>query len=253
MAATEGEQVTIPRYLQLLWELDEPARPGPKPGVDVRRIGEIGVQLADSNGLAGLSMRRVAAELGVTTMALYRYVESKEELLALVLDHAYGRPRLTHPADASWRDRIGAWARANRAVVLAHPWILSVAISEPPLTPHQIQWMEAGLQALAGLPLPEQEKLSSMLLVDVYVRGQTQLSREFAGAPATGELPLQQSEAERLYATRLQLLTRGHHLPAVHRALTSGALEDGDTEFAIDEFEFGLSTLLDGIAARARR
>lgn len=245
-----SEQVPIPRYLQLLWDLDEPARPGPKPGIDVRRLGQIGVELADQGGLAAVSMRRVAAELGVTTMALYRYVESKDELLQLVLDHAYGLPPLATTAEVSWRERLTEWARANRGVILAHPWILAVPIAAPPLTPHQIHWMEAGLRAMGELDLPEQEKLSAMLLVDVFVRGHVQLSREFASA--NGSQVGDAAEAERLYAARLRLLTAGRDLPAVLRAVESGALEDDDTDFAIDEFEFGLATVLDGVQARLR-
>jgi AcrR family transcriptional regulator len=190
-------------------------------------------------------MRKLAAVLGFTTMALYRYVQSKTELLTLVVDAGYANLP-TIDATAGWRQQIAAWAQANQRVLLAHPWILQVPISEPPLTPNQIGWMERGLAALAGTGLREQEKLSSMLLVDVYVRGQTQLT---VGVGAG----IEQTEDDLHYARRLRALADPKDFPWINAALASGALEDDDQEFVIDEFAFGLETVLDGIEARMSR
>jgi AcrR family transcriptional regulator len=240
------DDLHIPRYLQLLWHGEDVSRPGPRPGVDLRTIAAAGVSVADAEGLPAVSMRRVAAELGFTTMALYRYVANKEELLMLVFDIAYGPPPVALAESGDWRDRLTAWAEANRDVILAHPWVLQIQFREPPLAPHQIAWMEVGLDALAATPLNEQEKLSSMLLVDVYVRGQLQLS--VGMNPDGQDFP----KAALRYGQRLAALIDRKQFPRMTAAVLSGALDD-ETDLSTDEFEFGLNTVLDGIAARVAR
>ena len=247
--------VHVPRVVRLMWGLDEPARRGPKPALTITDIAAEGVAVADADGLAAVSMARVAKGLGFTTMSLYRYVESKDDLLVAMVDHAFGPPDLPRQLARAWRRWLTAWAHAYRAALLRHPWILQVPITEPPLAPHQTAWMERGLQALAHTGLSEQQKLSSMLLIDVFVRGQTQLAlgidppQPAAAGTADGERPLDP------YPLRLAQLIDEERFPAISAALASGSLED-DSDFGTDEFEFGLGTVLDGIerlvAGRAR-
>jgi len=251
-SATETD--LIPPYLRLLWHGEDDTRPGPKRGIDLRTLGAAGVALADAEGIGALSMRRLATGLGFSSMALYRYVESKTELLTLITDHAYGTPDRSLAVGGEWRSTLATWAAANRQILLDHPWILQIPLSEPPLAPNQIGWMEVGLQALAGTPLSAQEKLSSLLLVEVFVRGQVQLSAGME--PAAGDL----DAGTRLYARRLRQLTDPDHFPEINAALESGALDDdpdqsdgSDQTFSADEFAFGLETVLDGIARRIAR
>lgn len=238
--------VDIPPFLRMLWHGEENTRPGPKRGVDLLTIATVGVRIADAEGLSAVSMRRLATEIGFTTMALYRYVASKSELVALLMDHAYGDPLPRLAASSDWRSALAAWATANREVIAAHPWILEIRITEPPLTPSQIGWMEVGLSALADTGLGEQEKLSSILLIDVYVRGQAQLAVGMSGGIESQQDAMQ-------YASRLRALTDPDRFPRIRAALLSGALEDYESDFAVDEFAFGLDSVLDGIEARIRR
>ena len=109
----------------------------------------------------------------MTSMGLYRYVRAKDELLALMIDEAIGPPDFPAYGQACWRDRLSAWAYAARSRLEAHPWVLGVSLPDPPVLPYQIQWTERGLEALQPTRLAETEKLSALLLVNVYVRGQT--------------------------------------------------------------------------------
>ncbi len=244
--AEPAAAVDVPRYLRVLWHGEDSSRPGPRRGVDLHTIAAAGVRIADAEGLAAVSMRRLAAELGFTTMALYRYVASKDELLMLVTDSAYGRPRALTDSSTPWRERLAAWGNANREVIVAHPWILQLNVTEPPLTPNQVGWMEVGLESMSGTPLTEQEKLSSMLLVDVYVRGQLRLS--LGMNPGGEDLP----EAALLYGRRLASLIDAVAFPRISAAILSGALDD-ETDMSTDEFEFGLNTVLDGVATLVAR
>ena len=138
-------------------------------------------------------------------------------------------------------------AEENRILFAAHPWILDIRITEPPLGPNQIGWMELGLAAMAETVLTEQDKLSALLLVDVYVRGQSQLALQLT-APDSGAV-----DAGELWARRLLALITSKRMPHLRTALLSGALSDEGEDFATDEFAFGLDSVLDGIEARIQR
>lgn len=231
-------ELSVPGYVTAAWT-GAPYRPGPKRGADLQSIAEAGVRIADAEGLGALSMRKVALELGFTTMALYRYVQSKKELTDLVVDQAFGYPPPNADDVDTWREKAQWWGRAYRRALLAHPWVLQVPITAPPLLPHLIAWMEECLAAFDGQPMGQQQKLSSMLVIDVYVRGQTQLSSGFGSAAAASN-----------YSTNLYAVVENTPYGRVRDAARSGALEDGDDDHGEFEFEFGLQTILDGIAAR---
>ena len=95
---------------ELLEQLAGAARAGGELSLD--RIVDAGIRLADSEGLAAVSMSRVAAAIGASTMALYRYVTAKDELLGLMVDSAHGSPPGPEPGEG-WRPGLARWARAG--------------------------------------------------------------------------------------------------------------------------------------------
>jgi AcrR family transcriptional regulator len=237
--------VALPRVLEQLWGIEGRQRPGPKPAFHISDIGRAAIKLADTGGLAAVSMSKVAAELGFTTMSLYRYVDSKDDLYVVMLDHAFGEPPAPEP-EHSWRERITAWAEAFRDAMVRHPWILQVPVFDPPLSPNQLVWMEYGLRAFEDTALPPPERVSAMLLVNIYVRGAVQITADMQSRPAEVA-----READRLYARRLELLADPDRFPAINAGLLGpdGHQDDGDPS----EFDFGLDTVLDGIQARIDR
>ena len=120
-------------------------------------------------------------------MSLYRYVDSKDELYAVMLDVAYGPPDMSVTARGGWRGRLERWARAIAAVRLAHPWTVLIPLTEPPATPNATAWTECGLQAFAGTKLTAQQQLSSMLLVDGYVQHHIRQSLQLGFISETGQ------------------------------------------------------------------
>jgi AcrR family transcriptional regulator len=226
----------LPRGMALLWGIDERQRRGPRPALTIHDIGAAAVRIADEEGLAALSMSKVATALGFTTMSLYRYVDSKDDLVLAMLNEAYGAPPAGGPR-TQWRPWLIHWCEANRAALVRHPWILQIPMGEPPLTPNLTGWLEEGLTALHSTELSEQEKLSSLLLAEVYVRGQVQLMGAF-DTPAA-------KQGEFGYAARTRRVLDPDRFPHLATALASGALEDDDG--GEDEFRFGLEAVLAGI------
>jgi AcrR family transcriptional regulator len=236
--------MSIPDYVDLAWHGDDGRRPGPRRSLQMSAIAAAGVELADEGGLSRVSMRTVGARLGMTSMGLYRYVQAKDELLALMIDEALGPPDFPAYGSSGWRDRLSAWAYAVRSRLEAHPWVLGVSLPDPPALPYQIQWTERGLEALQPTRLAETAKLSALLLVNVYVRGQTQLATGLGRRVRPGDNPGLQ------YARMLLRLADPERFPCLVAAMAQRAAVP-PADFADDEFRFGLSTVLDGIACRA--
>lgn len=238
------DDVALPPGLALLWDRQAAPRRGPKPALSLETVVSAAVALADADGLAQLSMARVAERLGYTTMSLYRYVKSKDDLLTLMADAANADP--PPPSPASWRAGLGSWARGVFANYRTHPWLLHIPISGPPAGPSQLRWMEAGLQNLSAVDLPEETKLGVIQLLHGYVRGEAQFSADLAAAAP-------QAAPGPTYGQILRAVTTPETHPALSRLVATGIL-DAPTEYDPDvDFAFGLDRVLDGIAALVAR
>ena len=236
----------LPRYLQLLWDREATGRRGPKPGRTIQELGAAGVVVADRDGLDGVSMKSVAAELGMTPMSLYRYVDSKEQLLEVMLDAAYGPVDLAIVSTGPWRERLTRWAWALADALVRHPWISATPMTSPPLSPNIIGWTEAGARAFEGMALTNQQKMSSLLVVDGYVRSHVAMSVTM-GFTATDAPPPDP------YVTILPRLLDPERFPALLAASPAITDEQDDEDFFRDEMRFGLDLILDGIESLTHR
>jgi AcrR family transcriptional regulator len=236
------DELPLPASLAAAWGVHERPGRGPKPALNLERIVEAAVHVAATDGLAAVSMGRVANELGASTMSLYRYVAAKDELLALMLDAGTGPPPEFPDPTVGWRAGLTLWATAIHEVMLQSPWIVHLPISGPPITPHQIAWLEQALRFLGDTKLTEDEKLSSVLLVSGYVWRNTTLAIDMSNAAGPD------SKWPKVLANYGEILTRvtdPAQFPALRAAIAAGIF-DGPGDFA-DEFTFGLDRILDGI------
>jgi AcrR family transcriptional regulator len=200
------------------------------------------VRVAVSEGLGAVSMGRVAAELGASTMALYRYVSAKDELIDLMMDAAVGLPPSPDP-DQGWRAGLSWFARGYRDVLLQHTWMLRVRISAPPMTPNQIAWLEYALTYLRDTDLTGSEKLSTVMTLSGYVRNVTGLEADVtAAALAAGS----NAEAAMLgFGAMYARLVDPARFPEVGKLIASGVMDETDPPDS--EFNFGLGRILDGL------
>ncbi|GAB3112125.1 hypothetical protein GCM10027160_13800 [Streptomyces calidiresistens] len=166
----------LSRSMELLWRGRETSGRGPRPGLTLEAIVDAAITLADREGLSALSMRRVAAELGVGTMSLYRYVPGKGELLDLMLDRVLEPgPTGTEPpppeATENWRTVLEFTAVGSWRLYLAHPWLLQVNQTRPVLGPNALAGLDFILEGLSGLGLTDAERMAVIMTVDHYVTG----------------------------------------------------------------------------------
>ncbi|MQS09091.1 TetR/AcrR family transcriptional regulator [Streptomyces alkaliphilus] len=232
--------------LDLLWGTVRPGRRGPRGGLSVEAVVRAAMDLADTEGLAAVSMRRVAESLDVTTMSLYRYVPGKDDLCDLMLDAASGTPETADWPD-DWRGALEHLARDMRALFRRRPWVLEIPLSGPPLGPNNLAWMEAGLAAMRDTALDTGERIRLLMLLTGHVRseGQRDLSMERAGA-RTGVAP---REWGRVYGEMLGRVLADERFPTLARHVREGMFDSPPNADPEEDFEAGLALLLDGVEA----
>ncbi len=226
----------------------EPAAHGRRrdaePELSRERIVRAAVAVADAEGLGGLSMRRIAAELGVATMSLYRHVPGKEELLLFMSDLVFGGQPLPEPGPGGWREALELVARRQWAMYRAHPWLVhTISFTRPALAPNGMEYTEFAMRSLDGLGLDVPERLMTVLAIFSAVHGvavnldwEREAEHE-SGLSNEEWMQAQEQEFMEITAARFPLLGAVARIP--------------DFDVALDDlFELNLTLLLDGLAAR---
>jgi AcrR family transcriptional regulator len=240
-----GATPALPPGLDLLWGRRERGTRGPKPGLSIEAIVEAAIELADAEGLGAVSMARVAKELGFTTMSLYRYVANKDELLQLMWNAGAQGAEGYAVEGEDWRERLRAWALVQREMLDRHAWITEMPMATPPLAPNSLTFVERGLEALDDTGLADADKLRIIGLISSYTLSESRMAHEAARAAAPGPADTPQWSFEAL----LRELVDEEGYPRLHRLASAG--DTATTE--MEEFRFGLETILDGVAALVDR
>ena len=233
------------RTIDLLWGVNRPRR-GPKPSLSGEQVVTTAIEIADRDGLGGLSMRRLADELGITAMSLYGYVPSKAELLDVMADRAYGEIDPARDSAPSWQARLARLAEQHWTLLLAHPWLLQIAASRPLLGPNMTGFYDAELAAVDGLGLTDIDMDLVASLLDDYVRGAARGAVEAAEAQArTG---ISDEQWWQTYGPLLADVLDPARYPTAVRVGAAVGAEYGAAHDAAGSFRFGLQRIIDGIA-----
>src|SRR3954468_10114498 len=146
---------------------------GGQPGLDRTRITEVTVRLLDAEGLAKFSMRRLAAELNVTAMSVYWYVDSKDDLLELALDAVFGELRLPEPEaeDEDWREQLRMLATEYRALLVRHAWLSPLAGTFLNIGPNSLSVSREVQRVVRRTGLPDHGLTGAIVAVFQFVYG----------------------------------------------------------------------------------
>lgn len=243
--------MATPGDSSLIWTRPEPGTRRPKFTRD--QIAATALAIADAEGFAAVSMRRVAAELDAGTMTLYYYVRTKDELVVLMDDAMMAEVLIPDDEFPShWYDALTAIALRTWDILIRHPWALH-SLQNAPAGPNAMRHFEQSLAALARTDLDGPDKFLLLAMVDDYVHGNALRSAEVrsAGVPAPDDAPI---EAAMRFG-RAQLATG--------KFPHTEALFGGDDPRTVlprlvgpmterDRFRDGLATVLLGVAGRMK-
>ncbi|MFI6906026.1 TetR/AcrR family transcriptional regulator [Nonomuraea sp. NPDC050394] len=213
--------------IELLWGVRQPPNRGPKPAFTLEDIATAAIRIADAEGLAALSMQRVAGELGFTKMALYRYVSARAELIAVMIEQAVGQPPGLDAIPGGWRGKLHHWAHRLWATWDRHPWLPAATTGERIMGPQETGWTETAVAALTDTGLTGSEQMDAVLLLSGHVRN-TQSTTSAGTQPWHGRHQLNPTFTDRFPALNAAIASAGNPTPDQSR-------------------EFGLQRLLDGL------
>lgn len=256
----------LPPGLALLWRPAPVGRRGPRPGLTLAGIADAAVALADEDGLAGVSMARVAERVGVTTMALYRYVSSKDDLLALMMETALteavevaAAARAGEDAEPGWRPALERWCHDQLDLARVHPWAVEAPVTAAMPGPGRIAFLERGLRALDGTPLtwPERTAVVGRLSLHLLSEGQVIAAGVRAARAAEAAEAAEGAAGHPAlldYAGLLRAVADPEQHPVLTEALASGAFDpDPPGAEPEEEHDWGLRLMLDGVEALVER
>ncbi|MFC8826265.1 TetR/AcrR family transcriptional regulator [Streptomyces sp. NPDC057137] len=246
-------------------------------GLDRERIIAVSVRLLDAEGPAKFSMRRLAAELGVTAMSLYWYVDTKDDLLELALDSVYTEIDALEPADADaesdtgagaesdtgagaesdtgagadWREELRALAVSYRALLVRHPWVSPLVGKFLNIGPHSMEFSAAVQRVMRRTGLPAHGQMGALSAVFQFVYGFGTIEGHFVQRCAEAGMTQDQYYRHAMGTIHEQPEYRGRFDQAEELMAARG----GETveEMRERDFTFALEVLIAGIEAMRAR
>nr|WP_229840256.1 TetR/AcrR family transcriptional regulator [Streptomyces brasiliensis] len=228
-------------------------RGGQPSGLDRNRITDATVRLLDTEGLDRFSMRRLAGELNVTAMSVYWYVDTKDDLLELALDAAYGELRLpdAEAGGGDWREQLRALAREYRGLLVRHPWLSPLAGRYLNIGPNSLTFSRWVQQVIRRTGLPAHGITGAISAVFQFVYGYGTIEGHFAARVAAADMT-----PDEYFHTAMSAVTEAPETAAaVQESAEIMAARGGDTvqEMLDRDFAFALELLVAGIEAMVAR
>ncbi|MFI1913901.1 TetR/AcrR family transcriptional regulator [Nocardia sp. NPDC020380] len=201
------------------------------------RIAAAAIELADSDGLAAVSMRRLAENLGVTTMAPYRYISGKDDLFETMVDTVHEDVALPVPG-TGWAETLRSYAEQLRRVTVRHPWLVQIYARLPGiLTPRLAELSEQVLASMDTLEIDADARIAMLTSVTAYAQG----------AAAAEVARKRQMSRSAYHPYRAELIESGRY-PRLVDYVVNGS----DQDTADQSFGFGLDCLIHGMGADVR-
>ncbi len=230
---------------EVIWARPERTGRGPKPAFTRADVAAAAVRIADAQGLDGVSMRHVAAELGCGTMSLYNYVPRKEDLYELMLDAIGAEHEMSEPS-GDWRADMLRNAHETRAIMRRHAWVPRLMSGVYGFSPNTLRYLEHCLACLEPLEQPYSIKMELVALLNGVVT--TYTANELATAERTRSMPWSEEEEN---AVRIAYLGSQVATGAYPR-LAAAFMEDAGPIDLEAVFDRALQRVLDAFEPRGQ-
>jgi len=237
----------LPNGAKLGWGLVKQPTRGPKGELSVQKIVDAAIAIADKDGLAAVSMNKVASSLGFTTMSLYRYISSKDDLLMLMQDAVGAIEVPPEREDVDWREEMREYVCACVDMFVKHPWFGDISITSIPIMPNTLRIIDWVLRPLRHFPLNDYEKVAILLLISSYARSCGIIMRDQVRAIQAGAT--HETFSGLNYTAALKELVKPDRFPYLYPVIMSGSYtgENEADNTVGNDFDFGLERILDGI------
>ncbi|MGW6568453.1 TetR/AcrR family transcriptional regulator [Streptomyces sp. NPDC054975] len=222
-------------------------------GLDRERIVTSSIRMLDEDGLAGLSMRKLAAELGVTAMSLYWYVDTKDDILEFAIDTVYGEIDLDAvDAAGAWQNRVRVLALDYRRMLVRHPWMSPCAGQYLNIGPHAIAVGSKIQEAVRDTGLSLNRQPSAMSAIFQFVYGYGTIEAQFERRAAEAGMSQDDFYGESIKAFRddPQFVEA---LEPIAEILDERASHGSVSEIWDRDFDYALDVLVAGIEAMVAR
>ncbi|AZK95100.1 MULTISPECIES: TetR/AcrR family transcriptional regulator [Streptomyces] len=220
--------------------------------LDRRKIVDTAVRLLDAEGAAKFSMRRLAAELDVTAMSVYWYVDNKDDLLEYALDAVYGDIRLPDVSDpAQWREQLRTLATEYRSLLVRHPWTSGLVGHFLNIGPNSVSFVLAAHQAIRNAGLPPEGQIGGIAAIYQFVYGFGTIEGHFVAHCTTAGIS-QDEYVARAMGTVNALPELSEYAEAAAEMMDA---RGGTTvaEMRDRDFDFALEMILAGVEAMVAR
>jgi AcrR family transcriptional regulator len=242
------------RGVELLWELGDPGRPVPRRGtaLDREQIVRAAIRIADAEGIAAVTMRRVAQELDTGAMSLYRHVPDKDALVSMMIESVLGDAMSEQPLPGEgWRENLRSLAQSTWRLSRLHRWYPEASITHPPLTPNGVAGLEHALSIFDAYDLDVMTRMQFIGAVH-HLALHAALDRVIE-EESRERLGVTEEEAFRRAAPVMEKLAASGQYPHVTAFLAAVAQLDGD-EYDEERWVLaGVDLILDGIETRLAR
>ncbi|MGW0121285.1 TetR/AcrR family transcriptional regulator [Streptomyces sp. NPDC003327] len=236
-----------------VWLEERAARSGGGPaGLDRTRIVATAIRMLDEEGLAKLSMRKLASELGVTAMSLYWYVDTKDDIIEYAVDSGYGEIDLAVvDAAGDWRERVRALATEYRRMLVRHPWMSQCAGTYLNIGPRALAVGRKIQEAIGATGLPMSRQPSAMSAVFQFVYGYGTIEAQFGRRAAEAGMSQDDFYDESVRAFRhdpqfvevLEPMAEILEERASHGSVS--AIWDRDFDYALDVLVAGIEVMVE--------
>jgi AcrR family transcriptional regulator len=216
-----------------------------RPALSREQIVRVALALADAEGIDAISIRRIAAVLEVSAMALYWYVERKEDVLDLMIDAVYGEDSVSQPVPADWRSHLQEIAVQTRAMMHRHPWFASLIGHRAVLGPNALKQTDYLLGIMSQLGFDMTTSMSILAMFNAYIVGFVLGEMGEVEAQRRTGLNKEQWQQQMVPYMQEQVIASGRY-PRLARYLAESEERPSD-----EMFIFGLTRLLEGIATYA--
>ncbi|MFT3864854.1 MAG: TetR/AcrR family transcriptional regulator C-terminal domain-containing protein [Solirubrobacterales bacterium] len=239
--------------LNTIWTRDEEQAEAPQP-LSREAIVAAAIELADTEGLEAVSIRRLATKLDARPMSLYSHIEKKGDLIDLMVDEVMGGAIIQEGLPEDWREALRQIAQRTRESTRAHPWMIGAAFRRPFLGPNALRHFDQSLGAVSSLPLSPERKRAALLAIDTYTLGfvrwevisrSRDQGREAAGCDAIPDDGPSAAEIDSYIASQV---ATGKY-PHLAEFAAKGHKKRMSLGVKAEAFEAGLDWLLAGIEA----